>query len=198
MATLSVLILNIIKGIKLNKPMFINRMIWIVIPLINFLAKLIALHKNKKYYLFVIQNLKSDSFNTQDKQLNQHILLIEKISGLMWKYFGLTIGVMYLVSCVLPVVVDIEPLMPCPVNIGKYDTFYRILHLTFTFYYAINSPGCDLLLMSLLGICIAQLSILKERLIGLRGSDTETVNAMSVHVEKTLRECIALHKVINE
>ncbi|KAK9686258.1 7tm Odorant receptor [Popillia japonica] len=195
-ATLSVLVLNIVKGIRLNKPMFINRMIWIVIPLINFLAKLLAIHKNKKYYLLVIKNLKSDIFNIQDKKLRQHILLIERISELMWKYFALTIGVLYLVSCVFPVVMDTEPLMPCPVDIGRYDILYRVLHLAFTFYYAVNSPGCDLLLMSLLGICIAQLSILKERLTGL--SNSNNGEEISPPVDKTLSECVALHKMINE
>ncbi|KAK9703328.1 7tm Odorant receptor [Popillia japonica] len=48
--------------------------------------------------------------------------------------------------------------------------------------------------MSLLAICIAELEILKEQLIGLEDCDSNT----RPKEEHTLRECVALHKMIIE
>lgn len=195
---LSVLLINIIKGIRQHNPMFVNRMMCIVIPMLNILAKWLAILKNEKYYLSVLVMLKSDIFNTSDNKLSRHILLVEKISRLMSRYFIVTIGALFLVAGVLPIITEIEPLMPCPVDIGQYRILYNILHMPVAFYFAINSIGFDLLLMSLLGICVGELSILEERLVGLENSNARNVNVISSNVQKALNECLVLHQMINE
>lgn len=198
LVTLSILILNILKGIRLNKPMFINRMLWIIIPLINFVAKLLAVHKNEKHYLSALKSLKSVVFNIREKKLNQHILVIKKISSVISKCFLVIVTVLLLAASVLPIVVNIEPLMPCPIYIGQYDIIYRLLHLLITVYYAISSLGFDFLLMSLLGICIGELNILEKRLIGLDNPQSRNIDISCGNIEQALMECIALHKMITE
>lgn len=195
---LSLLILNILKGIRLNKAMFVNRMISLFIPGLNLLAKFLSIRKNDIYYLSALENLKSDIFNIRNKKTNQHIQLAEKISTLLLRYFAITISAIVFAACVLPIAIKTEPLIPCPIYIGKYVIFYNILHFPFIVYFAINTSCFDVLYMTLLGICIAQLTILEERLVSLENIDVGDINKASRDVEEALRECIALHKMIIE
>lgn len=194
---LSLLILNILKGIRLNKPMFVNRMIAFILPGLNLLAKFLGIRKNGKHYLLLVENLKSDIFNIRNKKLNKHIQVVERISGLVLRYFAMIVGVLILVAAVLPILINTEPLIPCPVDIGKYAILYNIFHLPFILYFAINSLCYDILLMSLLGICIAQLKILEERLGNLKDFISIDVNKTLKELEyASLGECITLHKMI--
>lgn len=188
------LIFNIFNGIKHNKTMFVNRMMCILIPGLCILAKWLGIRINGRHYLSIFENLNSNIFNTQNKILNRHLQLAERICGLLLRYFAITTGVLFLVSCGLPIALKTQPMVPCPIDIGKYQIIYNLLHLPLTVYFAINSPCLDVLLMSLLAICIAELEILKEQLIGLEDCDSNT----RPKEEHTLRECVALHKMIIE
>lgn len=194
----SLLTLNVIKGIRLNKVMFVNRMICLIIPGLNILAKWLGIRINEGHYVSILGNLMSDIFNTRNEILNRHLQSVERISRLLFRYFAITTGALFLAACVLPILLKTQPLVPCPVDIGQYQIFYNILHFPFTLYFAINSPCLDALFMSLLAICITQLTILQEQLIRLEDFDACNTNTHSKELDYTLRKCVNLHKMIIE
>ncbi|GJQ66207.1 hypothetical protein Trydic_g4265 [Trypoxylus dichotomus] len=55
-------------------------------------------------------------------------------------------------------------IIPTPFEMGKYDVIYKAMHVVMCVYLGLNSTSFDVLYMTLLGICIAQLYILEEML----------------------------------
>ncbi|GJQ66183.1 hypothetical protein Trydic_g4243 [Trypoxylus dichotomus] len=177
-------------------------MVCILIPEINLTVKGLILLKNKKCFVSILEDLNSDTFNIRNKKLNKHIQLVHKVSRLILRYFTLIMSTFLLIASVLPLMTNMKMLIPNPIESGRFEFIYRITHLLFTTYMAINSASLDVLYASLIGLCVAQLNILDARLENLfKGANerqlTKNFNDKHTIIGKRLRECIILHETIN-
>lgn len=202
-------IANIVSAIKTGSDMELNRATCIIIPLTQTLIKGVTILINKKHFYLVLKDLRSDIFNSHSMNLNVHIELVYKVSDLLRKYYSLAIGAFIFVAAILPFITNIRMMMPPPFEMGKYVFFYKFLHFLMTIYLAVNSISLDVMYMSLMALCIAQLNILEERLMNVfeesrsKGSEhlpaEDSFNSEFIVVEQTiLKQCIALHEKINK
>lgn len=190
-----VLITNILNGIRAGNATFINQMTCVLIPVVNLDAKSFTIFKNKNCFVSIMEDLKSDIFNTHSDKLNVHIQLVNKVSRLMSRYFMITMGVFVIFSCILPMMTNIRLLIPSPIDLGQLHILYEIMHFCCTTYLGINSTCFDVLYVSILGICIAQLNILETRLSNIyEESNKADINEL----DTILSECIKLHDLINK
>lgn len=197
---LSILVLNINNGIKSQNVSLVNRMVCLLIPVSNLIAKALTLQKNRKCFLRLLEDLQSDAFNTHSEKSNTHIQFVDKIRALMLKYFMITIGVFLLVGSVLPVIINIDLLIPNPIRDGRYEVIYRILHFIGTTYFGFNSGCFDVLYVSLIAMCIAQLKILEEELVNIVGnsSEREFIELGNGNLKERLKQCVVLHVTIDQ
>ncbi|KAK9731034.1 7tm Odorant receptor [Popillia japonica] len=117
--------------------------------------------------------------------------------------FYLLVGVTFIVfTCLLPFVIDVKLAIPPPYDMGNFDFFYKVIHFGVMFYLFLNSVICDVLYITILGLCIAQLVILQEKLldISVETNSAEPHNQRRFHseVEKDLKQIIILHMMINK
>lgn len=199
-----IVIYNIKIAIKTNNTDSLNWMISVLLPLTNYYSKGIALFTRKSYLRSILDDLQSDAFNMQNKELNRHIESVHKISKMLYRYFSIAMMAFLAMFSVLPAIVDIGIMMiPASFNIGKYDKPYRIWHMFYTCFIAYNSAAYDTLYMTLIYFGAAQINILEERLKNLY-EDTIKISSGFQYSKtqecvsrKILRECIVLHNLIN-
>lgn len=202
----------IVKAIKKGSGMELNRATCITIPIAQLIFKAVALLINNEYFNLVMEDLKSDIFNNHSMELNIHIEFVYKVSELLRKYYTIAIGLFLFVTAFLPFVSNVRLMMPPPFDMGKYMVFYKFIHFLMTIYMAINSISYDVIYMSLITLCIAQLNILQERLVKIheesrRMLENKDVEHLSMEddsngkfiigEELILKKCIVLHDRIN-
>lgn len=212
---MSINITNIVKAIKTNNGMELNRVTCITIPIAQLLLKGLALLMNKKYFFLILDDLKSDTFNSHSVKLNVYIEFVYKLSDLLRKYYILAISLFVLVAAILPFISNMRLMMPAPFYMGKYIFFYKIIHLLMTIYLATNSISLDVMYMSLMALCIAQLNILEEKLINIfeesrkafqsrdikdtvMEEETGSNIKFAIAEQNILKECIIHHEKINK
>ncbi|GJQ66201.1 hypothetical protein Trydic_g4260 [Trypoxylus dichotomus] len=198
------LLTNVMKAVKASNEVALNRMICLVVPLANLMAKILTILLNEKYVLSIVEDLTSNTFNGHTEKLNDYIKLVYRISELMWKCYTLATIAFLLVTAVLPIMTNIETIMiPPPFDFGKYDVIYKIIHLITGIYLGASSICYDSLFMMLMAICVAQLYILSDRLINIfqdaklswSNENNETVDNREMQI---IKECIILHETINQ
>lgn len=152
----------------------------------------------------LLDYLRSDVFNSHSEELNVYVRFVYRISELMWKYYAVVIAAYLSVATIAPLAIDMKTMtIPPPFDMGKYGIVYKILHAILCTYLGLNSLCFDVLFMSLLGLCIAQLYILEKRLIHVFEEAKETcenrdTKEMSLCEEKTLKFCIVLHESLSQ
>ncbi|GJQ66204.1 hypothetical protein Trydic_g4263 [Trypoxylus dichotomus] len=198
------LLMNVMKAVKARNEVELNRIICVVVPIVNLMAKIVTILRNEKYVLSIVEDLTSNTFNRHAENLNDYIKLVYRISELMWKYYTLTIAAFLLITAVLPIMTNIEIIMiPPPFDFGKYDVIYKIIHLITGIYLGVSSICYDSLFMMLMAICVAQLYILSDRLINTfqdaklswRNKSNKAVDIKEMQI---IKECIILHETINQ
>ncbi|GJQ66202.1 hypothetical protein Trydic_g4261 [Trypoxylus dichotomus] len=198
------LLMNVMKAVKARNEAELNRMICVVVPMVNLMAKIVTILLNEKYVLSIVEDLTSNTFNRHTEKLNDYIKSVYRISELMWKYYTLVIAAFLLITAVLPIMTNIETIMiPPPFDFGKYDVIYKIIHLITGIYLGVSSICYDSLFMMLMAICVAQLYILSDRLINIfqdaklswKNEINETVDNREMQI---IKECIILHETINQ
>ncbi|GJQ66211.1 hypothetical protein Trydic_g4269 [Trypoxylus dichotomus] len=150
----------------------------ILIPMVNYWAKSFTLMVNKRCFQSILLDLGSNTLNAHSEILNEHIQFIYRTSRLL---LSLTI--------------------PAPFETGKYDIIYKIGHFFATGYLAFNTIGFDILFLTLLSLCVAQLNILEERLSnGLDDAEDscEDRNRLGLEIHTILREIVILHETVNQ
>lgn len=190
---------NIVNGIKANNFMLINRMVYVLMPVMTSFAKSVAVLTNKKCFISLLKDLRSNIFNRHSEKQNEHIQFVDKISKIMLRYFTITMGLFLSVACLLPIITNVRILIPSPYNLGRYEILYKILHFFVILYMGLNAACFDLLYLSLMGLCIAQLNILQENLTyPLKSAYTLDSKIIDGNVEECLRHCVILHEMINK
>lgn len=197
-------ILNIISGIKANNMELVNWMVCVLIPALLCATKAVTFVINRKCFLSILQDLSSLSFNAHNYRLNRHIHLIDRVSTLLLKYFIIADIVIIIAFCILPFAINMRMVVPPPFHTGRFDVLYKLFHLILCSYVGGNMASFDTLYMTLMGLGVAQLNILKERLTDVfedvnnlakvtGESILSEINAGALHI---LKECIILHKII--
>lgn len=201
--TLIIVLQNIVVARNTKNLRLLNWMICILLPLTNFFAKTVPLWFNRESLQSILNDLNSYDFNSHSDKLNKHIQKIDKISKLIWRYFGLAMTAFVSAFSILPFIIKIQPMIPAPFKTGNYDVVYKSAHLFATSYLSINSASVDVFYMSLISLCGAQINILEHKLINvLDDAKTSSVNCdgnlIGTTVEDILKECIVLHETINK
>lgn len=194
--------INISNGIKSGDALLVNKMVFFLIPELNLLAKSFAIFNNRTLFLLLLKDLQSDAFNHHSANLNQHVQYVDKVNKLIMRYFAISMAVFITFTSALPIVTNLGLLVPYPFEMKKFEVAYGFIHLFMIAYLAVNSASYDVLLMSLIGICIAEWNILATRLINVYDDSvesflTEDINNTNERVQKILKECIVLHETLN-
>lgn len=201
---------NIVNAIENGSDMELNRATCVLIPLTQLIFKGVTILINKEYFFLLLDDLKSDAFNSHSIKLNVHIEFVYKVSDLLQKYYTVAIGSFIFVVAILPFVSNMRLMMPAPFDMGKYMFFYKIIHFFMTVYLATNSISLDVMYMSLIALGIAQLNILHEKLVNVFkdsrtlsenkyvGEDLEESDSkFAVTEQEILKQCIVHHEKIN-
>lgn len=201
--TLTLLVCGLVQAVKTNNRIVLNRLICVFLSAITVFAKEFALLRNRKTFMSLMDDLNSDNFNRHSEQQNRHIQFIYRISQLTLRYYILVASAFLLVSCCLPFILDVEMLIPPPFEVKKFEFLYKLGQVVLIVYLEVNSVSCDVLYMSIMGLCIAQLNILEERLTNIfedsiEINGTKLVDEMSLDAEKLLNECVILHEMLNK
>lgn len=200
---LNLIIKNIVNALRKSDMILLNRMVCaMLIPVSMLLAKVIAVFKNKHYFFIILEYLDSNIFNDHNEELNRNIQKIAYIARLILRYYTI-VGAAYLsLSTFLPMVMDISLLLPMPYNIGKFNVYYKYIHLLVMVYLTFQSLYFDMLYLSLLGLCVAQVHILQMKLRDIFENSKEkaTLYAVELNVitEEILKECVILHKLLDK
>lgn len=206
---LSINIIVIVQAIQKGSAMEFIRATYIIIPITQLIFKGATILINKQCFALLLDDLRSDIFNSHSIKLNAHIEFVYKVSDLLQKYYTLAIGLFIFVTAILPFIFNIRMMMPPPFDMGRYIFFYKIIHFLMTIYMAIHSISYDVMYMSFMALCIAQLSILQERLMNIfEESGTKSAEDLSVEnnfsrkfifvEQRILKQCIVLHDKINK
>ncbi|GJQ66199.1 hypothetical protein Trydic_g4258 [Trypoxylus dichotomus] len=174
----------------------------VFIPTLIFVAKISTLFINKENYLWLLETLRGDVFNTHSESLNEHVQLVKQVGKVLLTYLAITMTVFLSIVSLLPLFINMDLLIPLPYRFDKFESYYKLCHLFITGYLCINSACLDLLFLSMLGLCMAELNILEERLSNILPDtlgkyESETFN-LEFLVEEYLVECIVLHDTINK
>lgn len=198
----SMAIHNIINAIRSkNIPLF-NWMTCILPVFLNWNMKIITLFKNRNVLFSILDDLRSTTFNVHSQELNKHIQRIDRISKLLAKYFEAAVVVFILIFCLMPFVTDIKLALPPSFNLGKYDVLYKMGHLFVTIYLGTSSVAYDILYMSFMTLCVAQLNILQDRLTNIYEDAkdrhrNDVLKPVESLLGEILQECVILHETIN-
>lgn len=201
--TETIMVSNIIQAVRSQNMKLLNWSICVFFPLTNLHIKALSLWINRSYFLSLLNDLGSTSFNNHSMNSNRHIQTIAKISDVIVKYFALVMAVFLSIFSLLPSFTNVPLMMPPPIDVGKFDIAYRIGHLLITSYLATMSATIDSLYMSLIALSNAQLDILRERLISV-SEEANTVcdglNEMKwdTRVWIILKECVILYDTITK
>lgn len=198
------IILDIINAVKVNNTKMANWMICVLIPVVGYVTKEFTLMINRKYFFSILQDLSSLNFNSHNDRQNRHIHLIDKTSSLLLKYFLISDSVIIVSFCVLPFAINIRMVVPPPFDTGRFDVLYKLFNLIASTYIGYNMTFLDVLYMTMMGLGIAQLNILKERLTEiLEDANNLVVLEKDYNLHETdtiatriLRECVDLHQMI--
>lgn len=196
---LTIIVLNIVNALKFKKMNVLNKMICIIISMINYIAKSTTLTINKECFMSIIQDLETTTFNRHSEELNNHIENIYNNSNLVFKYFVFMLAVYSLIGSILPMVVDLGITIPAPFYTGRYEFLYKVLHFFATGLLSCNTIGLDTLCLTLISLGIAQMNILQERLKNVLEDREKAYGKeylLKLKVNRTLRECVILHEKI--
>lgn len=195
-----IVIYNIVRAFRATDMKLLNKSTCILIPMINYSAKSWTLFSNKKCFYSILADTESEIFNKHSAKLNEHVQLIYRISKILFRYFALALCAYISVGSFLPIITNIGLIIPSPFEGGRFDILYRIYHFFATLYMSFNTVGYDVLYLTFMSLCVAQLDILKERLENV--SQETHLYGTSIDVKMRtryiLKECAALHEMINQ
>lgn len=191
---------NIVNAIKSKNIKLLNRMICMLISITNYIGKSSTLMVNKKCFESILLDLGSHIFNAHSEVLHEHIQFIYRRSRLFLRYFVMALTAYVTVGSFLPMVLNIGLMIPAPFDTGRFDFLYKIAHFFSTGYICFNTVGFDLLYLTLLSLCVAQLNILEARLQNVLEDATESYSSqkqIDLVVKDILQDIIILHEKIN-
>lgn len=196
----AIVISNIIRAIRAQDMKLLNKSTCILVPMTNYTAKTLTLFWNRESFYSILAITESELFNKHSEKLNKHIQFIYRISKILVRYFVFAMAAYISVGSFLPIITNIGLIIPSPFQGRKLDVSYRIYHFFATMYLAFNTVGFDILYLTCMSLCGAQLDILKERL--------ENVSQVTYSYEMNtnakwraqyiLKECAILHEMINQ
>lgn len=192
---------NIINGIRTKDIELINHMTCVVfIPVFIVIVKVSSFYLNKTSFLVLLNILQSDVFNVHSYELNKHIRRVDRLAKFVLMYITAGMCVAEFALGILPLVIEIKLTIPAPIALGRYKIYYNVFHTLLTVYLAVSSTSIDLLYLTLMGLSVAQLNILEEKLVGIfSNASHRTTDIRTIHyrADQIIRECIVLHKTIN-
>ncbi|KAK9730325.1 7tm Odorant receptor [Popillia japonica] len=173
-----------------------------IIPVANLGAKLLAIWWNKKSFFSLMKYLESPEFNAHNEVQNRYIQVVHQFAKVLLKILIAIVAGYVVVTGVSPFITDTAMMIPPPNDMGKYNLFYKIIHIFMQFYLGSTSICHDLLFMTLFGLCIAQLNILQHKLLNVYEEALELsveVGLSSRFTEKQLlKDCVILHETIHQ
>lgn len=188
------------RAISIKDISVLNQLLCMFISAITVFAKEFTLLKHRFCFISIVSDARSDTFNAHNTKLNQHVLFVDRISELTLRYY-IFIAIIFLsVTCLSPFVLNMKMMIPPPMDIRDYDYLYKIVHCLVIFYMSINSVTFDVLYISILGLCVAQLGILEERLTEIFKEAITKNGTKESYMEhyQVLKECVILHETINQ
>lgn len=203
---LAIVLHNIVNAIDTQNINLLNWMTCVLLPLLNYYAKAVTLFVNRHQLRSILNDLACDTFNKHSEKLNRHVQSIYKISNLMIRYFAFVLTTFISIFGVLPILTNIRPIIPASFDAGKFTILYNIAHLFAVVFMGSISTAFDVLYMSFMALCSAQLDILKERLNNILEDAKEffedvvykkqfyNIQNLTQHM---LRDCVILHETIN-
>lgn len=199
-AAILIIYQNIVNAAKLKDYGYLNRMTCLLAEDITYTAKWFTLMVNRKYFEAILLDIDSQAFNTHNETLNAHIEYICRTSRILLGYLVIVIAIYLTVGSILPIFLNISLVIPSPFESDVYDSVYMFAHLYMCCYLAIGVMGLDLLYLTLLSMCLAQLNILNGRLVKIAESIRATNELKMVTIVQNytiVREIVRLHDAIN-
>lgn len=198
----SILLIDLINSIRTRNSAIFNMISCTIIPVANLGAKLLAIWWNKKSFFSLMKYLESPEFNAHNEVQNRYIQVVHHFAKVLLKILIAIVAGYVVVTGVSPFITDTAMMIPPPNDMGKYNLFYKIIHIFMQFYLGSTSICHDLLFMTLFGLCIAQLNILQHKLLNVYEEALELsveVGLSSRFTEKQLlKDCVILHETIHQ
>lgn len=204
--TYTVLVSNVVVAIVTRNGTLLNWQASVLMPVTNYYLKAAVLIINRKNVYLILADLNSKEFNLHSKKSNKYIQDSLNMSHMLLKYFALSSAVLLLTFGVSPFLTDGFMLVPASFNTGRYDVYYKILHLFATGYITCNYISIETLYMTLLRLSAAELKILQEKIIYLLEDVEEyckgpnnliSIDNVDSVIQYFLKECVILHDKIN-
>lgn len=195
----SILVLDIINTIKTRNMVMFNKITCITIPILNLAAKSLAVLHNRESFLSLVEDLKSATFNTHNETQNNFIQLVDKLIKSLLKLLLAVVSI-YIATTIFLAVAKTTMVIPAPIEMGKYNLLYKFVHVLMTLYLGCNSISFDVLFVTLLSLCIAQLNILEQRLINVHEDInilTDSEYSKQFAEKYMVSHCVILHEMIN-
>lgn len=164
---LTVVTLCIINVKKLIDTNNISHAYWmgsLLFPMVIYISKIVSFQINKAELTSILRCLKSYTFNSHSERQNKHIQLINDMSVLILKYFAAILVLPIGLFAVLPLIRNQDVLIPPPIQVGRFDILYKILHLFALISMCFRSTCLDAFCLTSMTLGVAQLSILQENL----------------------------------
>lgn len=200
---LSCVVMNGVDAVKTGNAMALNHATCIFFPTFNLAVKAMVVLRKRKYFLSLMEDLRSDVFNSHSEKLNEYVKFVHRTTELILRYYTIVMSAYVSITSVLPFVTNAKMMIPPPFDMKQYVVIYNILHVFIGAYLALNAASFDVLFMSLLGSCIAQLYILEQRLINMFEESREKCkdqNSMPLASKEAIivKECILLYLRISQ
>lgn len=198
----TVLTSNIVIAISTSNKSLFSWQLPLFLPVSHYYLKIKVLLVPRKRFFSILKDLKCKEFNSHNQGLNKHIRNLHKITKFLVKYFSSLSATVIVIFCLTPILYDSLLLVPSPIPTGNFDILYKILHFLFMSYIAWNYVGVETLYMTLLGLCAAQLRILRTKIANVLEWSQESFNEentknIDLLVQSSLKDCIILHNKIN-
>lgn len=196
------MMLSIVNAIKTNDILSLNRVICMIIAEVTVFAKSLSALLNGKCLLSILKDLQSDSFNRHNLEQNRYIQTVNWIANFILRYYVGLVAVFLSVTCLLPFFFDVGMMIPPPFDITKFAFLYKSANFFIVSYLSVNSVSCDVLYTSIMGLCIAQLTILQEKLMYALNEaraldESRNFKGPYLEEEQMLIECVTLHEILN-
>lgn len=134
----NILTLNLIKAISTKNVVLFNKVTTIFLPILNILAKALAILVNRASFLSILEDLKSATFNNHSESNNNYIQIVDRLSKMMLKVFIVSSVIYIFMTSILPVVTNLTLMIPPPIYMGKYSLLYKFVHLLMAIYLGCN------------------------------------------------------------
>ncbi|KAK4885197.1 hypothetical protein RN001_001468 [Aquatica leii] len=179
----------------------LSEILYMMITLGATLAKMTTLAYYSNTFLKLIEFLKDPVFVTYSNDFDHYMAETVKQSTFIAKSYRVLVGLCVFLVAAFPLL-DNKPFpFPFPFELGIYSYYMYVFQVISLGLAAWNNSSIDTLITSLMGLAAAQLDILREKIVNIKMTSSNSVNTFTEvevndFVVKILKQCVEHHNAI--